>query len=67
MPERKKPVVQLSEKDTLFSQVSRMTQALKDAGMTTEAAAFTQKVYDCTTYADMLQVIRSYVEVKQVP
>ena len=59
-----KPKVKLpGTNGNVFVLSGKVSRALKDAGMQTEAKEFTDKVFNCGSYDEALQLMMKYADV----
>lgn len=60
----KKPKCKLVGQDgNIFNLVGIASQLLKNAGLTDQAKELTEKIRDCHSYAEALDLIGEYVEI----
>jgi hypothetical protein len=65
MKEIKKPKCKLIGKDgNVFALGARVSEALKRAGQHDQALEFGNKLYECKSYDQALQLMMKYVEVE---
>ena len=63
--ESKKPTCKLiGENGNVFALAGIVSKCLKRAGMSDKAKEFQEKVFDCGSYDEALQLMMQYVEVE---
>jgi hypothetical protein len=60
-----KPIVKLIGEDgNIFSIMGRVTRVLRQNGLTDQITEYTEKIFNCKSYGEALNVTMQYVDVE---